>query len=84
MKRASCARRSAPTTSVTVGGQVGRRDDAGVDRVLEVVADVGDAVGPGHHLALGRDGGGRFQEWLRMASSVSAHRLSGARTTSAP
>ena len=33
-------------------------DDAGVDRILEVVADVGDAVGPGHHLALGRQGGG--------------------------
>ena len=43
-----------PTTSADLAGQVGRRDDAGGDGVLEVVAHVGDAVGPGHHLALGR------------------------------
>ncbi len=38
--------------------QVARVDDACADGVLEVVADVGDAVGPGHDLALGRGGGG--------------------------
>ena len=35
------------------GGQLVRRDDAGEDGVLPVVADVGDAVGPADHLALG-------------------------------
>ena len=39
-------------------GQVGGGDDAGRHGVLEVVADVGDAVGPGHDLALGRGRGG--------------------------
>ena len=40
-----------------LGGQVDGGDHAGVDGVLEVVADVGDAVGPGHDLALGRGRG---------------------------
>jgi hypothetical protein len=48
-----------------------------VGRVLEVVAHVGDAVGPRHHLALGGGGRGRDHEWLRMPSRVSTQRLSG-------
>ena len=66
------------------GGQRVGRDDAGGDGVLEVVADVGDAVGPADDLALRRAGAGRDHEWLRMPSSVSAHRLSGVSVTSAP
>ncbi len=36
------------------GGERSRGDDPALHRVLEVVADVGDPVGPAHHLALRR------------------------------
>ena len=60
------------------------RHDPGVNRVLEVVGAVGDPVREGDDLSLGRAGAGRDQEWLRIPSRVSAHRLSGAAVTSAP
>ena len=41
-----------------LGGQVGGLEDVRAHRVLEVVADVGDPVGPRHDLALGRGRGG--------------------------
>ena len=49
-----CRLRSAPHRSRTISGSIVGVDDAGVHRVLEVVADVGDAVGPRHDLTLGR------------------------------
>ena len=54
MNGASWRLRRSPQRSRTSGGELVGRDDAGRHRVLEVVADVGDAVGPGHDLALGR------------------------------
>ena len=50
-------RRPAADDVAHAGGEVVGLEDAGPDRVVEVVAHVGDAVGPGHHLTLG--GGGR-------------------------
>ena len=80
LRRAGRRSARAPTAGSIVGG-----DDAGGDGVLEVVADVGDAVGPADTTSpSGVAGAGRLHEWLRMPSSVSAHRLSGARVTSAP
>ncbi len=46
--------RSRPQRSATIAGKHVLGDDAGGDRVFEVVAHVGDPVGPRHHLALGR------------------------------
>ena len=46
--------RLVPQRSATTGGQHVGGDDAGGHGVLEVVADVGDAVGPRHDLALRR------------------------------
>ena len=40
-----------------LGGKVARRHDPGRHRVFEVVADIGDAIRPGHHLSFGRLGG---------------------------
>ena len=54
MKPPSWALRSVPYGLDDLGGQVGGGDHPGVDGVLEVVADVGDAIGPGHDLALRR------------------------------
>ena len=65
-------------------GQVVRSHDASRHCVLEVVADVGDAVSPRDDLSLGVCGAGRDQEWFRMPSSVCEQRLSGFRVTSAP
>ena len=45
--------RSRPQRSATIVGQHVGGDDAGGDGVFEVVAHVGDPVGPRHHLALG-------------------------------
>ena len=48
---------AAASVAATVAHELGqhvRPDDAGVHGVLEVVADVGDAIGPRHDLALGR------------------------------
>ena len=56
MKAPSCAARRSPQRARTDSGSRRGGDDAGGDGVLPVVADVGDAVGPAHHLALG---GGR-------------------------
>ena len=67
-----------------VGREVGGRDHPGAHRVLEVVAHVGDAIGPRHHLALGRGGPRPVPGVVATASRVSVHRLRGARTTSAP
>lgn len=41
-----------------LGGEIFGSDDPGRHRVLEVMAYVGDAVGPGHYLALGGHRGG--------------------------
>ena len=68
MNASSCAERRVPTTSATSAGRSRGRDDAGAHRVLEVVAHVGDAVGPRHDLALG--GHGR-----RPVPAVVAHRV---------
>ena len=56
MKVPSWRPRRSPHRSRHDGRQGGRGDDAAADGVLEVVADVGDPVGPADHLALG--GGG--------------------------
>ena len=53
MKAPSCCG-ALPHRARTTRGQHLGADDAGGDGVLEVVADVGDAVGPRHDLALGR------------------------------
>ena len=58
MKAPSWALRRSPHSERTAGGQLVRGHDAGQDGVLPVVADVGDAVGPADHLALGRRRGG--------------------------
>ena len=46
--------RRSPHRSRTIVGQRVGRDDPGGDGVFEVVADVGDAVGPADDLTLGR------------------------------
>ena len=53
MKAPSWALRRSPHSARTASGSWRRGHDAGQDGVLPVVADVGDAVGPAHHLALG-------------------------------
>ena len=54
MKAPSCSLTAHAAAFAHECGQFSVVDDAGGDRVLEVVADVGDAVGPPDHLALGR------------------------------
>ena len=57
MKAPSCWPRVVPQRGRDLGGEHVGGDDAGGDGIFEVVADVGDAVGPAHDLALGRGRG---------------------------
>ena len=82
-ERANCARRPVPQRAGDLVGEIGG-DDAGRHRVLEVVGAVGDAVGPGDHLALGVAGAGWDQEWLRMPSRVSGTGSAGEDDVGAP
>ena len=50
----TCSDRSRADDVADLGREVVGLEDPGPHRVLEVVADVRDAVGPGHDLALGR------------------------------
>ena len=54
MKAPNCPLRRSPHSERDRRGQLVRRHDAGQHGVLPVVAHVGDAVGPAHHLAFGR------------------------------
>ena len=67
MKVPSCWPRRSPHRSRTTDGQCGRGDDPAADRVLEVVADVGDPVGPADHLAFG---GGRGRPRPRVVADA--------------
>ncbi len=58
MNAPSCVLRRAPQRWRTDAGSWYGGHDAGEDRVLPVVADVRDAVGPADHLTLGSRGGG--------------------------
>ena len=53
MKTRSWLDRVSPHEFRTMSGRMAGGDDAGRDGVLPVVAHVGDAVGPAHHLAFG-------------------------------
>ena len=53
-------------------GEIGGREETGPDRVVEVVADVGDAIGPGDHLTFG--------ELQERGATVVAHAVGGLRT----